>query len=90
MLMADVCFYGFLAALFLTPFRTGTYGNKVINMKKQGVIEYKDPFKRNCGLFTYYSYIRHDTSRACSSVAPHLILQTERGVTAKPVEFIFE
>ena len=68
----------------------GYHGNNKVYLATKGEIVNEEPFKRHLGLFTYYSYVRHDTSRVCSSVAPHLIFMTERSVSLKPVEFVFE
>jgi hypothetical protein len=92
MTKSDLFLYALAASpllLIIAQYRTGYEGVKSISMLPRQDISFSDPFQRNLGVFSYYSYTRRDNSRVCASVAPHLVLQTHRGISLKPVEFIF-
>ncbi len=54
-------------------FRSGYLGETTIDMRSKDVTKFSEPYTKNFGLFSYYSYLEHDTSRVCMRVWYHIL-----------------
>jgi len=70
--------------------RVGYFGTHTLDMRTRGDVVYEEPYKRNCGLFEFYQYVRYDTSEMCERVAPNCVRLRQWGLSLKPIEFKFQ
>ena len=61
--------------------RSGLIGCTTLDLRPQDTVTFDEFYSINVGFFSYYSYMRIDTTPVVVRQLPHLISQTERGIT---------